>query len=106
MPEFCQVTTTTGSRDAAGALARSMVEARLAACAQVLGPITSTYWWNGAVETAEEWQVQAKTHEDRRAALEDHIRQHHSYDVPEIVVTPIVAGHRPYLDWVRTEVRA
>src|SRR5437773_10580059 len=64
-PQYCQVVTTTDSRDAAEALSKSAVEARVAACGQVSGPITSTYWWEGKVETAEEWRITFKTPLDR-----------------------------------------
>jgi periplasmic divalent cation tolerance protein len=67
---YCQVATTTDSREAAEVLSRSAVEARVAACGQVGGPITSTYWWEGTVETAEEWRITFKTPMDRYPALE------------------------------------
>jgi periplasmic divalent cation tolerance protein len=101
--EYCQVLTTTDSREAAQALARGAVEARTAACGQVAGPIISTYWWQGRLETAEEWQILFKTTTHRYPALEAHIRQHHSYEVPEILCTPIVAGNPAYLDWLSAE---
>lgn len=104
--EYCQVVTTTDSREGADALARGAVEARVAACAQVVGPISSTYWWEGAVEAAEEWQVVFKTTTARYAALEEHVRSHHSYDVPEILCSPVTAGNPAYLAWVSTEARA
>lgn len=104
--QHCQALTTTDSRDAAEALSRSAVEARVAACGQVVGPINSTYWWQGKIETAEEWYVVFKTTAERYPALEQHIRDHHSYDVPEIVLTPIVAGNPAYLSWVTTETSA
>jgi periplasmic divalent cation tolerance protein len=103
--QHAQAVSTTDSQDAADALARSAVEARVAACAQVVGPIKSTYWWEGKVETAEEWYVVFKTTAERYPALEAHIREHHSYDVPEIVLMPIVAGNPAYLEWVSTETR-
>jgi periplasmic divalent cation tolerance protein len=103
--QHAQAVTTTDSREAADALARSAVEARVAACGQVVGPIKSIYWWEGKVETAEEWYVVFKTTAERYAALEAHIREHHSYDVPEIVLMPIVAGNPAYLEWVTTETR-
>ncbi len=101
----CQVITTVASREAADLLGRGAVEARLAACAQVVGPITSTYWWQGAVESAEEWQVLFKTTTDRYAELEAHIRSHHSYQVPEILCTPVSAGNTSYLSWLTAETR-
>lgn len=101
--EYCQVVTTTDAREAADALARSAVEARVAACAQVAGPLSSTYWWRGAVEVAEEWQVVFKTTAARYPALEEHIRANHGYDVPEILCSPVDAGNPPYLAWVSAE---
>lgn len=101
--EYCQVLTTVDSPEAAARLARGAVEARLAACGQVSGPITSTYWWQNAIETAEEWQILFKTTMAAYPALEEHIRAHHGYDVPEILCTPIVAGNPAYLDWLGTQ---
>ncbi|KWX03627.1 hypothetical protein TH66_12365 [Carbonactinospora thermoautotrophica] len=103
--EYLQVITTTDAKDAADQLARSIVEARLAACVQVLGPISATYWWEGKVESAEEWLLQMKTTADRYEALAEHIKTHHSYDTPEIVATPITNGSADYLSWVRAETR-
>ena len=103
--EYCQVVTTTDSRSAADALARGAAEARVAACAQVVGPITSTYWWEGRVDTAEEWQVVFKTTAERYPALEEHLRSHHGYDVPEILCTPVTAGNPSYLEWLSAETR-
>lgn len=97
------VLTTTDSAAAAEALARGAVEARLAACAQVSGPVTSVYRWQGVVETAAEWQVLLKTTARRYADLEAHLRAAHGYDVPEIVATPIVRGSADYLRWLETE---
>lgn len=103
--EYLQVITTTDARDTADRLARSAVEARLAACVQVIGPISATYWWKGAVESAEEWLLQMKTTADRYAALADHIRANHPYETPEIIATPITHGSPDYLAWVRAETR-
>jgi periplasmic divalent cation tolerance protein len=102
-PTAYQVTTTIDSRAGAEALAASAVEARLAACAQVSGPITSTYRWQGAVETAEEWIVTFKTAAAAYPALEEHVRGRHPYEVPEILCTSIVDGSRAYLDWLHAE---
>lgn len=98
-----QVTTTTDAREAAAGLARGAVDARVAACGQVVGPIQSIYRWQGRVETTEEWYVVFKTTAARYPALEAHVRAHHTYEVPEIVATPIVDGDPGYLAWVRAE---
>ncbi|MEU3821119.1 divalent-cation tolerance protein CutA [Streptomyces sp. NPDC030392] len=97
------VLTTTDAAEKAEALARGAVEARVAACAQVSGPVTSVYRWEGAVETAREWQVLFKTAAARYDALEEHIRRHHDYDTPEIVAMPVVRGGADYLAWVTRE---
>lgn len=94
------VTTTVDARPAADSLATSAVQARLAACAQVGGPVTSTYWWEGTVETASEWVVQLKTTTDRLDELIEHLRAVHPYQVPEIVAVPVGAGNPDYLSWV------
>ncbi|XVQ13542.1 divalent-cation tolerance protein CutA [Spirillospora sp. CA-255316] len=97
---YVQVTTTTDSRPEAAALARSAVAERLAACAQLVGPIASTYWWEGEIESAEEWMVVFKTTGARFDELASLITEGHSYDSPEIIATPVVAGSMDYLAWV------
>src|ERR1700744_4703828 len=89
---YLQVQTTTDSRAEAMELVRSAVEARLAACGQVAGPVASTYWWNDEIERAEEWFVFLKLPADRYPALAAFLTERHSYDEPEIIATPIVAG--------------
>jgi periplasmic divalent cation tolerance protein len=100
MADYLQVLTTAGSEDEAERISAALVERRLAACVQVLGPIASRYRWQGEIETAEEWMCVAKTEASRYAELEAAIRDLHSYDEPEIVATPIVAGSQGYLDWI------
>jgi periplasmic divalent cation tolerance protein len=102
---FLQVQTTTDSRAEAVELARAAVEARLAACAQVSGPVASTYWWEGSVERAEEWVLTLKLPAGGYQPLADFITRRHSYDEPEIVALPIVAGAETYLSWIEEETR-
>lgn len=106
MADYLVVTTTFSSRDQADALARAAVTVRLAACAQVGGPVRSVYWWQGAVEDAQEWVVALKTTTDGYAALARFILDEHPYEVPEIVATPITAGNPAYLAWLSAEVRS
>ena len=103
--EFLQVQTTTDSRAEAVALAQAAVETRLAACAQVAGPIASTYWWEDGIERAEEWLLMLKLPADRFDDLAAFLTERHSYDEPEIIATPIVAGSPGYLDWLQEETR-
>jgi len=104
-PQFLQVQTTTDSRAEAMSLAQAAVEARLAACAQVAGPMTSMYWWEDALEREEEWLIMLKLPADRFDDLADFLAERHSYDEPEIIATPIVAGSPSYLDWLAEETR-
>ncbi len=97
--------TTTDSRSEAMELARAAVAARLAACAQVAGPIASTYWWEGEMERAEEWLVMLKLPADRYAELCALLTRLHSYDEPEITATQICTGSPGYLGWIRAETR-
>jgi periplasmic divalent cation tolerance protein len=98
----CQIATTLGSEAAAAGLAARLVEERLAACVQVVGPIRSTYRWQGAVEKATEWLCLAKTSTDRLDGAMKRIRGLHPYERPEIVATPIVAGDPDYLAWIHS----
>lgn len=102
---YLQVQTTTDSRAEAIELARVAVESRLAAYAQVAGPMSSTYWWNGEIERAEEWLVMLKLPADRYDELAELLTERHSYDEPEIVATPIIRGSASYLTWITEETR-
>ena len=103
MKRTIQVLTTAETKSDAQAIARAVVEKRLAACVQIIGPITSTYWWQGEVETAEEWLCLIKTRADLYEQLEAAIREVHPYDVPEILAVPVVAGSKDYLGWLDSE---
>ena len=98
--------TTAGSEEEAGRIASLLVERRLAACVQVVGPITSRYRWRGEVEEEREWQCLAKTTRAAYEAAEAAIREVHSYDEPEIIATPIVAVSPGYLAWIDENVGA
>ena len=100
MTAFLQASTAAGSRDEAERIARALVEQRLAACVQIVGPVQSIYRWQGAVERVEEWLCLIKTSRAQYAALESAIRDLHSYECPEIIATPIDAGSGPYLAWL------
>lgn len=102
-PKYVQVTTAAGSEEEARRIARTAVEARLAACGQVLGPIASTYWWRGAVETETEWLCLLKAPASRFERLAAHIRAEHGYETPEITATPISLGSADYLAWIDEE---
>lgn len=105
MTDYIQVSTTTEKKDDAEMIAREVVERRLAACAQVVGPIGSTYWWKEKIEETQEWLCIMKSRNALYHELEKAIKGIHPYEVPEIVALPIVAGSEDYLDWLNQEVK-
>ena len=106
MEGFIQVITTTEKKDDAERIARTLVETRLAACVQIVGPIMSIYRWKGKIETAGEWLCLIKGRKQSYGAIERTIRSLHTYETPEIIAVPITAGSRDYLDWLRGELTA
>ena len=105
MTGCCQVTTTLPDQAAAERVAAALVEERLAACAQVSGPVSSRYWWQDRVETATEWYCHLKTTVARVPDLQARIQQLHPYDVPEIIAVPILQGNPDYLKWIQEAVK-
>ncbi|MDT0266608.1 divalent-cation tolerance protein CutA [Streptomyces sp. DSM 44915] len=103
MADHLAVTTTIDSQSAAEELARAAVTARVAACAQVEGPISSVYRWQGEVTTDTEWRVLFKTTAARYPELAALVRARHVYEVPQLVATEIVEGGADYLAWVTAE---
>lgn len=100
MADYLTVSTATETRDQAIALARSAVEARLAAGAQIVGPVTSVFWHLGEFGTGEEYQLLLKTTAARYPELEAHLLAAHPWDNPEVIAVPIEAGSRACLDWI------
>ena len=103
MTAAIQVVTTTDKEEEAASLARMLVERRLAACVQIVGPVMSVYHWQGRVEETREWQCLIKTRKDLFAAVAAAIKAVHSYETPEIIAIPIVAGDPEYLAWLHQE---
>jgi periplasmic divalent cation tolerance protein len=97
------VQVTAPSWQVADDLGQAALAARLAACAQVSGPIRSTYWWRGQLQQADEWVCTCKTTARRFDELAALLRGAHPYDVPEVVATAVVAGDPDYLAWVVAE---
>lgn len=102
--KFLQIVTTTASSAAARGIARALVDRRLAACVQIVGPIQSTYRWQGRIETAREWLCLIKTTRARFREVAATVEVLHPYDTPEIVALPIAAGSQRYLEWLAASV--
>jgi periplasmic divalent cation tolerance protein len=104
MDEKKIVLTATGSKEEAQRIARALVERRLAACVNLVGPMESIYRWKEEVETAEEWLLLIKTTAAAFAGVQEAIRELHSYELPECVQIPIETGSPAYLEWIQEAV--
>lgn len=98
------VLVTAGCRAEAEAIATTLVKSKLAACVNLV-PIQSIYTWQGELHQEQEWQLLIKTDLSQFPTLEAKIRELHSYEVPEIIALPIVAGSKSYLDWIWASVQ-
>lgn len=86
MHQIAEVTVTYDAAEPAQQAARALVEARLAACAQISGPVQSSYWWDGAVQSGAEWLLTAKTPPELAARAMDALAEGHPYDLPAITL--------------------
>jgi periplasmic divalent cation tolerance protein len=97
------ILTTVPDRETADRIAAVLVEAKLAACVNILPSVRSVYRWQGVVEKTDENQLLIKTAVERYREVEEAIRAHHPYEVPEIIALPISAGLPAYLQWLADE---
>ena len=106
MTEYIQVITTVEHKADAEKIAKNLLEKRLTACAQIIGPMTSYFHWQGKLDSAQEYLCLIKSRDDLFQELEAAIINIHPYEVPEIVATPITKGGKDYLNWLAAEVKA
>jgi periplasmic divalent cation tolerance protein len=95
-----QVVTTVDTKEHADAIGKKLLGDRLAACVQTEGPISSSYWWKGEIETAEEWRCIIKTTVEKYDEVEQTILSIHPYEEPEIIGLSIASGSPTYLKWI------
>jgi periplasmic divalent cation tolerance protein len=103
--EVVQVQFTASSKELADRIAGTLLDRRLVACAQSIGPLESRYWWQGELESAREWLVLCKTTAARVDDTVAAVVAGHDYEVPEVLVTPVHGGSAAYLAWVADAVR-
>lgn len=96
---------TAADRDEATRLAEMLVEEHLAGCVQILPEMESVYRWQGKIERQREILLIAKTTQSKFQELERQVRASHSYDTPEILALPVIAGSSPYLQWLTNSVK-
>lgn len=104
MSDVLLVLVTAPTPEVAADLARALVEARLAACGNVVPGLRSIYRWEGRVQDDAEALLLLKTTRDRFEALRDEVLRRHPYQVPEVLALPVEAGSAAYLAWVRGQV--
>ena len=100
--EYTLVMVTASSREEAEKIATTLLERKLIACANILGPVSSRFWWQGKIDSAEEYMIFMKTKRELFDQVADNVKQLHSYEVPEIIALPIVEGAKPYLEWINS----
>jgi len=105
MTDYRIVLTTIDTREAAAKLAHTLVEQRLAACVNIIGPIESIYRWQEKLESAGEFLLLIKTTAAQFCAVRDAVRQLHSYELPECVSVAIDDGSEKYLAWLHDNVK-
>jgi periplasmic divalent cation tolerance protein len=98
------VLTTAGSQEQARTIGRALVERRLAACVNIVPRIDWIYWWEGNIDSTDEWLLIIKTTERRSQAVYDAIKELHTFELPECISLPVERGSERYLSWIRESV--
>jgi len=104
MSEILLVATTLETQQEAEDLATCILDKRLAACAQITGPITSLYWWQGKIENSKEYILSLKSTSDLYDSLEQLIKENHPYETPEIIATRLNRCSHEYKIWLEKEI--
>ena len=94
------ITSTTDSKKEAEKIISLLLKKRLIACGNIIGPMSSVYWWKGSIEHSEEFLILMKSKRDLYKKIENEVLKLHSYETPEILVFSISEGSKSYLDWI------
>ena len=99
---YIVVLMTAPSKEEAMKIVRALLEERLIACANIMDPVSSLFWWQGKIEEEKEVLAIMKSRESLFGKLSQRVMELHSYDVPEILALPIIEGSPSYLEWMKT----
>lgn len=99
------VLTTTSSREEAEKIAHALLAERIIACANIIGPVHSLFWWQNKIDTAQEHLILMKTKKELFAKLAEKVKAIHSYQTPEIIALPMVEGFEPYIEWLNSNLQ-
>ena len=97
---YIVVIITTSNKEEALKIVHDLLEEKLIACANIVGPVSSIFWWEGKIDEASEFLVFMKSHGNHFERLSEKVAEIHSYEVPEIIALPIIKGSPPYLKWL------
>jgi periplasmic divalent cation tolerance protein len=100
--DYIIVLVTTNSKQEAEKIIEHLIQDKLIACGNIVGPVTSLFQWSGILERAKEYLVVMKSRQDLFDRLTEAVKLMHSYEVPEILALPVVEGSRTYLDWMKS----
>jgi periplasmic divalent cation tolerance protein len=103
--KYIQVITTIDTKEDAEKITEILLNRRLAGCIQIIGPVTSTYWWKNKIEKASEWLCIVKSTKNLFEEIKQSIREIHPYETPEIISIPIVNGDNDYLKWLQDKLK-
>jgi periplasmic divalent cation tolerance protein len=102
---YTLIIVTASSKSEAEKIVRTLLEERLIACANIIGPVHSLFWWQGKIDEAQEHLILMKTRKDLFNKLADKVKAIHSYQIPEIIAMPIVEGFKPYMEWLESSLK-
>jgi periplasmic divalent cation tolerance protein len=105
MSKFIEIITTSPSKKISQKIAESILKKKLAACAQTVGPVQSSYWWNNKIETAKEWLCIIKTEKKMFKLIENEIKFLHPYELPQIIYTSPIKGSIKYMQWIHDVIK-
>lgn len=99
------VLVTASSREEAEKIAKEVLQKKLAACVNIIEGVNSHFWWQGKIDNSAETLMIIKTNKHKFKKLSSTVKSLHSYDTPEIIALPIIAGDKKYLDWINESLR-
>lgn len=91
---------TTTNKEEAEKISKALLNEKLVACVNIIGPVSSFFWWQEKIENAEEYMLIMKSHSKLFEKLSEKVKALHSYEVPEIIALPIIKGHKAYVEWL------
>jgi periplasmic divalent cation tolerance protein len=98
---YIVVLVTASDMEEAEKIVKTVLDERLIACANIIGPVYSFFWWQGRIDTAQEHLILMKTKRDLFNKLSERVKALHSYQIPEIIAVPIIEGFEPYMEWLK-----